>query len=47
LEVLIRLEPDRAVKANGEPTTGADGVLRLKERSAATFNERFERVQCD
>jgi hypothetical protein len=46
-EVLIRLEPDRAVKANGELIAGADGVLRLKDRSAASFNEVFGRVQCD
>jgi hypothetical protein len=46
-EVLIRLEPDRAVKANGELAVGADGVLRLKDPSAATFNESFGRVQCD
>jgi hypothetical protein len=46
-QVLIRLEPGRAVKANGELAANADGLLRLKDRSAASFNEAFERVQCD
>lgn len=31
-EVLIRLEPEGAVQVNGELATGADGVLRLKDR---------------
>jgi hypothetical protein len=46
-EVLIRLEGDRAVKANGDLAEGPDGVLRLKDSAAAVFNEAFARVQCD
>lgn len=46
-DVLVRLESDRAVKANGELVEGPDGVLRLKDAAAAVFNEAFARVQCD
>jgi hypothetical protein len=46
-EVLIRLDTDRAVKANGELAAGPDGVLRLTHPADAAFNETFARVRCD
>jgi hypothetical protein len=46
-EVLVRVEGDRALKANGELTEGRDRVQRLKDPAAAAFNESFTRVRCD
>ena len=46
-EILVRVEGDRALKANGELTEGRDRVLRLKDPAAAAFNESFTRVRCD
>ena len=46
-EILVRVEGDRALKANGELAEARDRVLRLKAPAAAAFNERFTRVRCD
>jgi hypothetical protein len=46
-EIVVRVEGDRAVKANGELTQGLDQVLRLKDPGAAAFSESFTRVRCD
>ena len=46
-EVLIRLQSDRAVKANGELVQGLDQVLRLKDPAAASFDESFTRLACE
>ena len=45
-EVRIRIERDRAVKANGELVGGTDNVLRLRDPEHAIFNETFNRVPC-
>jgi hypothetical protein len=45
-EVRIRIERDRAVKANGELVGGTDKVLRLRDPEHAIFNETFDRVRC-
>ena len=46
-EILVRVEGDRVLKANGELTERRDRVLRLKDPAAAAFNESLTRVRCD
>ena len=46
-KILIRIDGDRARRAQGELTEEKDGTLRLKNPSAATWDEVFTRVQCD
>ena len=46
-EIIVRVQSDRAIKANGELIEGRDNVLRLKDPAAAAFNESLARVRCD
>ncbi|MCW5922110.1 MAG: hypothetical protein KIS77_07205 [Saprospiraceae bacterium] len=46
-EIMVKIEGDKAMKANGELESGQDGVLRLKDKATASWSETFERVTCE
>lgn len=46
-DILIKIEGDKAYRANGELKEDKDGRLSLKDPSKVNWDEVYTRVQCD